>query len=254
MNHSKFSDFSVVILAAGKGKRMNNPDLAKVMALLGGKPLIAHVLDTVAGLQPNKTVVVVGNQKQSVIDFVNSRNESNIFFAEQNEQLGTGHAVAQADSFFVDYDGDILILAGDVPLLTSETLIKFAQNHYLNKADVSVLSTFAPDPTGYGRIIRTSDRSFLKIVEHKDATELERQVNEINSGIFLVSSKLLFSSLKNVSNSNSQGEYYLTDIVEILHSSGYKVIAFAGADFDELQGINTPVDLARAEVNLKARR
>jgi len=247
---NKLSDISVVILAAGKGKRMNNPEMAKVMALLGRKPLISYVLDVVKELEPDKTVVVVGHQKQSVIEYINSRNEQNIFFAEQNEQLGTGHAVAQAETYFAGYKGSILILAGDVPLMKAPTIRKFANFKLENDSNVAVLSTIAPDATGYGRIVRNPDGSFLRIIEHKDATEEEKKINEINSGVFLVNSELLFSALKLISNSNSQAEYYLTDIVEILREKCCKVAAFPGADFDELQGVNTHEDLKRAEQNL----
>ncbi len=237
----------IVILAAGKGKRMNNPSMAKVMATLDDKPLISHVLIEAKKLSPEKIILVVGHQKESVIEYVTSIGFDNITFVEQREQLGTGHAVNQAKPELVNFGGDVLILAGDVPLLSSGTLINFIENHKKNKSDVSVLSTIAPNPYGYGRIIRDVNGYFLKIVEEKDASDEERKVDEINSGIFLLKSNLLFESLNAVSNQNSQGEYYLTDIIEILKRKNARVYAFAGAEFDELQGINSPEDLKKVE-------
>ena len=238
--------FAVTVLAAGKGKRMKNPDMSKVMAKLAGKPLIEHVLEQAFTLSPDKIVVIVGYKKDSVIDFVRNRFDD-VEFAEQNEQLGTGHAVMQTAEHFKDYTGDILILSGDVPLLSAGTLSKFADFHYGGKYDLSVLTTFAENPFGYGRILRDKDDNFVKIVEEKDADDNERAINEINSGVYLVKSKLLFDALNSVGNNNIQNEYYLTDIIEILRNQGYKTGAFAGADFDELQGINSPEDLAIAE-------
>lgn len=162
---------SIVILAAGKGKRMNNPDYPKVLAEINEKPLIYYVLSQINNLEIDKTVVVVGHKSELVIDYINNSEFKNIEFAFQNEQLGTGHAVMQAQDNFQNYDREILILAGDVPLLKAETLRKFINLHNEVNSDVSVLSTIAPNPSGYGRIVRDCDNNFLKIVEHKDASE-----------------------------------------------------------------------------------
>ena len=245
MNSDK-QKLATVILAAGKGTRMKNPSMAKVMAELAGKPLIGHVADMTRRLGSDLDVAVVGYKKEAVIEYL-SANYDNIEFAEQTEQLGTGHAVDQAGSVLGDFDGNVLILCGDVPLLTAETLEKFIDAHSSDAADVSVLSTIVDDPTGYGRIIRNKDGAFTKITEQKDASEEEKLVKEINSGVYVLSAAKLFSSLKQVSNSNAQGEYYLTDIISILRDKGATVRAFAGATFDELQGINSPEDLKRAE-------
>jgi UDP-N-acetylglucosamine diphosphorylase/glucosamine-1-phosphate N-acetyltransferase len=238
--------FAIAILAAGKGKRMKNPEMSKVMALLANKPLIAHVLEQALELSPDKIVIIVGHKKESVIDFVN-KNYNLIEFAEQNEQLGTGHAVAQTESNFAGYEGEILILSGDVPLLQADTLTEFAGFHSKGGFDLSVLTTFTENPFGYGRIIRDDDNNFVKIVEEKDASEDEKQIKEINSGVYLVKSKLLFDALKKVKNNNTQNEYYLTDIIEMLQKQGYKTGAFPGAEINELQGINSPEDLMLAE-------
>lgn len=240
-------NLAVVILAAGKGKRMNNPNLSKVMAPLCGKPLIEHVLDQVDIIAPEYTYIIVGHQKDSVIDYITALKKNSVFFVEQKDQLGTGHAVDQTKPFLKDFVGDVLILCGDVPLLKASSIQFFIDNHNRESADVSVLSAFTDNPKGYGRIIRNESGKFLKITEEKDASETEKFVNEINSGIYLLKAKLLFSSLEQVSNNNSQGEYYLTDIIDILSKEGKKVQAIVGAQFQELQGVNSPEDLMRVE-------
>ena len=246
MSNPASDTISVAILAAGKGKRMNNPNLSKVMALLADKPLIAHVLEQTNLLNPDRIVIIVGHKKESVIDFING-NFKDIKFAEQNEQLGTGHAVLQTESAFSSYTGNILILSGDVPLLRASTLHKFIDYHYQQSNDLSVLSTVTDNPKGYGRIVRDDSDIFVKIVEEKDADDEEKKIKEINSGIYFVKADLLFDALKRVSNNNTQNEYYLTDIIEILQKQGHKVGAYAGAKITELQGINSPDDLALAE-------
>ncbi len=240
------NNFSVIILAAGQGKRMRDESNAKVMANLANKPLIRYVLDQSDLLNPQKIVVVVGYQKQRVIEYIKSY-RSDIVFVEQNEQLGTGHAVDQTEKIFRNYFDDILILCGDVPNLRASSLNKFIKNHNDTSSDISVLSTIAKIPFGYGRIIRDDNGNFIKIVEEKDASDQERKVNEINSGVYLVKSTLLFDALKSISNNNAQGEYYLTDIIDILKSQNLKAMAFNVAEFDELQGVNSPEDLLRAE-------
>lgn len=242
---------AVVILAAGKGKRMKSGDLPKVLVKLSDIPIIQHVLNNLNNVIADKIILVVGHQKQKVKDYINSLNKSNIEFAIQDEQLGTGHAVMQAADNLSDFEGDVLILAGDVPLLTPKTIKKFIELHNENNSNISVLSTIAPDSKGYGRIVRDENGDFIKIVEEKDADDTIRTIKEINSGIFLVDSKLLFSSLKKVKNNNAQAEYYLTDIIDIVRKNGESVYAFDGAEFNELQGINSPEDLERAEQSYK---
>lgn len=242
---------AVVILAAGKGKRMKSGDMPKVLAPLSEKPLIEYVLNTVQNIRAKKTVLIVGHQKEKVKDFIEKSGFDNIEYAHQEQQLGTGHAVMMAEKNLSDFQGDVLILAGDVPLLTSETISKFIVEHNNHNSKVSVLSTTAPDATGYGRIVRDSTGNFIKITEEKDADDDIKKIQEINSGIFLVDSDTLFDSLKQTSNKNAQKEYYLTDIIEILKAQNAPVFAFNLAKFDELQGINSPEDLKRAEEVLK---
>lgn len=247
MNIENRSPLAVVILAAGLGKRMLNPDLPKVLVELSGKPLIGYVLEQAEQLRPERAILIVGYQKDKVIDYVNSIWNGRAEFAEQHPPLGTGHAVEQSRGALKSFKGDVLILCGDVPLLKATTLKKFIESHRIANSDVSVLSTYAPDPKGYGRIVRSSDGIFEEIVEEKDATLEIKRINEINSGVFCIESGKLFDALKEVRNDNAQGEYYLTDIISILRSQEAKATAFPLADFDELQGINSPDDLARAE-------
>lgn len=245
------SNTAVLILAAGKGKRMKSGDMPKVLAPLSGKPLIQYVLNTVQKINAKKTVLIIGHQKEKVKEFIEKSDFDNIEYAYQDEQLGTGHAVMMAEENMKNFQGDVLILAGDVPLLTSDTINKFIDEHNKYESAVSVLSTTAPDATGYGRIVRDSKGDFIKITEEKDADEEIKKIDEINSGIFLVDSVTLFDSLKKTSNKNAQKEYYLTDIIEILKAEKTPVFAFNLAKFDELQGINSPEDLKRAEEAIK---
>lgn len=241
-------DLAIVILAAGQGKRMKNPDLPKVMVPLVSKPLIGHVLTEAQKLDPKRIIVIVGHKKEKVIDYINDLKYENVDFAEQKEQLGTGHAVYQAKENLKDFDGDVLILCGDVPLLNHKTLLKLISNHRDKEAVVSVLSAIVKDPKGYGRIVRNWDTGvFTKIVEQKDADANIKRIREINSGVFVVDAKELFQALEEVSNDNAQGEYYLTDIAEIIRNKDKNVIAFPGADPTELVGINSPEQLGEAE-------
>ena len=206
---------SVVVLAAGKGKRMNNPELPKVLANINNFPLIYYVLNEVVKLSPLSTVLVTGHKGEMVREFVNTNFKGSFHFAIQEPQLGTGHAVLITEKLFYNFIGNILILAGDVPNISASTLVEFIHNHNISDSDISVLSALAPNPYGYGRIIRDGNNDFIKITEHKDANESELEINEINSGIILAKSDVLFDTLHLVGNNNNQNEYYLTDIIEI---------------------------------------
>lgn len=243
-------NITVAILAAGKGTRMNVPDLPKVLVPLNNKPLLGYVLETIENLNSSKTVVILGHEKEKVENYLNQNNFSNIKTVVQEPQLGTGHAVNQTKSELVNSNSDILILCGDVPLLTLETLNQFIEYHDVNKSSLTVLSAITNIPYGYGRIIRDNNNNFARIVEQKDANELEKSVNEINSGTYIVKSELLFSALERVNNRNAQGEYYLTDIVEIIKNDGHKVMAYPTTNIDEIQGINSIDDLKLAEEKL----
>lgn len=243
---------AVVVLAAGKGTRMSNPGKAKVMFTLSGVPMIDYVIRQAMALQAEPIVAVVGYEKQGVIHYLSTTFPQRVLFAEQNEQLGTGHAVAQTRAALAGYTGNVLILSGDVPLLRADTLRAFAESHEQHNAVLSVLAVEAANPTGYGRIVCNADGQFERIVEHKDATEQERAIRDINSGIYIVQAQHLFSALEQVQNNNAQGEYYLTDIVDILRRQGKTVHAWRSTAFGEVQGINTVEQLAAAEEYLHA--
>jgi UDP-N-acetylglucosamine diphosphorylase/glucosamine-1-phosphate N-acetyltransferase len=235
--------FCALILAAGKGTRMKS-DLAKVLHVLNGKPLLHYSLVAAKEAGAEKIVVIIGHQADKIRNDFSGRG---CIFVEQKPLLGTGHAVLQAKNVLADYKGLTVILCGDVPLLKPATIKSLVDNHLAAKAVVSVLTTIPPPPHAYGRIIKDDKGNVLKIVEHKDATEVEKKIGEINTGIYCVNTKFLFSALGKVNNNNQQHEYYLTDIVEIACREGQKVKSFIASDYIEVMGINTVEELSRAE-------
>jgi bifunctional UDP-N-acetylglucosamine pyrophosphorylase/glucosamine-1-phosphate N-acetyltransferase len=241
---------SCIILAAGKGVRMKS-NLPKVLHLLSGRPLLGYVLDTAERLNLERVAVVVGYQGEKVEDFLKGREVRIIW---QKEQLGTGHAIMQTESFFKDFNGDILVLCGDVPLLRSETIIKLLKTHQEKQVQATVLTATLEDPKGYGRIIRKEDGTFEKIVEDKDATAEEKKVREINTGEICFSANSLFSALKKVKRDNLQKEYYLTDVLNILQVQGDKIEALKAENPWETKGINSLQELARMEEYLSNRK
>jgi len=239
--------FRTVILAAGKGTRMMS-DLAKVLHPLCGQPLLSYVLETARLIDSEEIVVIVGHQAGKVEERFK---DQGLIFIEQAQQLGTGHAVLQARGHLEDYDGSILILCGDVPLLRPATLQSLFDRHAATGASVTVLTTRLSDPKGYGRIVKGPDGQIAKIVEERDATEDEKKIDEINSGIYCVESKFLFNALMNLNNDNNQQEYYLTDIIHIACKSGFKAESILVSDYMEVMGINTHEDLNRAGLYLE---
>ncbi|MBC8490270.1 MAG: NTP transferase domain-containing protein [Ignavibacteria bacterium] len=241
---------ATVILAAGKGKRMKDPNKSKVMYELLGKPIIEYVVELAMKIDSDKVVIIVGHQKQSVIDFINKRfaNElDKIKFAHQDEQLGTGHAIMQTSEELDNFNGDVLILSGDVPLLRYDTLEKFISFHFDNHFKASLLSAFFDNPFGYGRIIRDVNGKFTGIKEEKDADTKEKKIKEINSGIYLVKSKDLFNALKTLRTDNAQGEYYLTDIFKFFKNNNSNIGAVPVENNIEIEGINTVEQLQEME-------
>jgi UDP-N-acetylglucosamine diphosphorylase/glucosamine-1-phosphate N-acetyltransferase len=234
--------FWTIILAAGKGKRMKS-DLAKVLHPVGGIPMLTHPVAAARAAGSRKIVVVIGHQAERIRQLFE---KDDLIFVEQRDQLGTGHAVLQTREVFRGYEGTIVILCGDVPLILPETVRALHDRHRSERAAVTVLTTIPAEPAGYGRVIKANDGTVLRIVEDKDATTEEKQIREINTGIYCVESRFLYTALASLGNRNAQGEYYLTDIVEIASGKGLRVTSALAADSMEVMGINTPDELETA--------
>ncbi len=243
------SKLNAVILAAGKGTRMNS-DLPKVIHKCMDQPMVHYVIKAVKDAGALDVCVVVGYKSKEVKDAIYDI----VDYAEQTEQLGTGHAVKCARDF-IGTEGDTIILCGDTPLITGETLVSLIEEHKRRANGVTVLSAIVDDPTGYGRIVRDENGVFQEIVEQKDATAEQQKINEINSGMYIYNSEALAASLDLLSNENSQGEYYLTDTIALIKKIGLKVSAKAiDADrIDEIKGVNTVEQLKEAEEIMKKR-
>ncbi|WP_366248403.1 bifunctional UDP-N-acetylglucosamine diphosphorylase/glucosamine-1-phosphate N-acetyltransferase GlmU [Terribacillus aidingensis] len=237
-----------VILAAGKGTRMKSK-LYKVLHPVMGKPMVQHVTDQLNSLQLDKLITIVGHGAEDVKAQLGDVSE----YALQEEQLGTGHAVLQAEEFLKDKEGVTVVLSGDTPLITGQTIQALLDHHEQQGASATVLTAKAPDPAGYGRVIRSDAGEVLRIVEHKDANAEELLVDEINTGTYCFDNKLLFQALHNVSNDNAQGEYYLPDVLELLKKDNKLVTAYQTTDFDETMGVNDRVALSQAERIMKRR-
>ena len=237
-----------IILAAGKGTRMKSK-MPKVLHRVCGKAMVEWVIDEAAKSGSDNICVIVGDKAQMVKDALEGRNVS---FAMQSEQLGTGHAVMQAGDF-IDDDKDVVILCGDTPLITAETIKEFVAFHRMKNNSVSVISAIVEDSAGYGHIIRDEKGNFVKNVEYKDATDEEKLVKEINTGIYCFKGKDLKEALSKINNNNAQGEYYLPDTLEIILKEGKGVDAVAVGDEKEFAGVNSRVQLAEAEKVLKER-
>jgi bifunctional UDP-N-acetylglucosamine pyrophosphorylase/glucosamine-1-phosphate N-acetyltransferase len=237
---------NVLVLAAGSGTRMKS-NRAKVLHELGGRPLIAHVVRTAASLGPQRILVVVGHQAQEVEQAALAEVGELASFVLQARQRGTGDAVESARSQLENSDSLLLVLYGDVPLIKAETLHKLIEHHRATRATCTIVAVRLENPTGYGRIVRDEQGKFQRIVEQNDATEEERKLREINSGIYCFEAKDLFAALRRVEPKNQQGEYYLTDVPEIILASGGKVEVLIHNDAREVSGINTRAELAEFE-------
>ncbi len=255
---------AVVIMAAGKGTRMKDPTKAKVMYTIAGKPMVEHVVDLALGLQSSRTVVIVGWQKDTVTGHLAATGKP-VVCVEQNPQLGTGHAVMQAEKALEGYSGDVLVLSGDVPLLTEATVRSLIDYHRSAPAAATLLTAILDDPTGYGRILRQRDGqpgtsakasytgNVLGIVEHKDASEEQRSIREINTGIYVFDKDSLFAGLKQITPSNVQNEYYLTDVFGYFWRNKLPVRAVPAEKEHEVRGINTLAQLEEARRLFAAR-
>lgn len=237
-----------IILAAGKGTRMKSK-LPKVLHKVCGKPMLQHVIDAAKSAGSNREIVVIGSGAELV-----KESFSGVEFVLQAEQLGTGHAVLCTKEKFANSKGTVLVLCGDTPLFTPELLKKFVERHLDSNAAATVLTAEMPDATGYGRIIREDDGTFKKIVEHKDANSYERQISEVNAGVYCFDVEKLFVALSKVKNENAQGEYYLPDVLTILKNESEKINAFVADDYKQTLGINSRVQLAEAYKILRQRK
>ncbi|OIU71622.1 bifunctional UDP-N-acetylglucosamine diphosphorylase/glucosamine-1-phosphate N-acetyltransferase GlmU [Rossellomorea aquimaris] len=237
-----------VILAAGQGTRMKSK-LYKVLHPVCGKPMVEHVVDQITTLNIEKTVTIIGHGAELVKSHLEGKSD----FALQEEQLGTAHAVMQSEDVLGNLEGTTLVVCGDTPLIKAETMESLVKHHEEQGAKATILTGYTEAPDGYGRIIRSQSGLVERIVEHKDASQEERQVKEINTGTYCFDNKALFNTLKKVSNDNVQGEYYLPDVIEILQKEGEVVSAYQTSDFDETLGVNDRVALSQAEATMKKR-
>ncbi|MEH7350174.1 bifunctional UDP-N-acetylglucosamine diphosphorylase/glucosamine-1-phosphate N-acetyltransferase GlmU [Gottfriedia acidiceleris] len=231
-----------IVLAAGKGTRMKSK-LYKVLHPVCGKPMVQHVVDHVISVGVQNIVTVVGHGAELVKTQIGDHSE----YALQADQLGTAHAVIQAAPMLKDKEGTTLVICGDTPLISPETIQALFDEHERLQAKATILTAHLEDSTGYGRIIRGENGSVLKIVEHKDASPEELTVQEINTGTYCFDNKALFEALNEVNNNNAQGEYYLPDVIEILKAKGEIVAAYKTANFDETLGVNDRYALSIAE-------
>lgn len=241
-------DIYAVILAAGKGTRMKSK-LYKVLHPVCGKPMVEHVVDQVKEIKPKEIMVVVGYGAEHVREQLGE----GLTYVRQEEQLGTGHAVQVTKEQLAFKQGSTLILCGDTPLITSETMERLIDYHHQEQAAVTILTTNLQNPKGYGRIIRDQKGEVLRIVEEQDASLEEQQVTEINTGIYCFDNQKLWQALANINNDNAQGEYYLTDCIQILKAAQEKVLGFLTEDSAETMGVNDRVALAEAEREMRKR-
>ena len=237
-----------IILAAGKGTRMKS-DLPKVLHKVAGISMLEHVFRSVGAIQPEKTVTVVGHKAELVEQVLAGQTD----FVTQSEQLGTGHAVMMAEPILQNRTGHTLVIAGDTPLITGESLKNLLDFHINHKNVATILTAEAANPFGYGRIVRNDNAEVLRIVEQKDASDFEKQIKEINTGTYVFDNERLFEALKNINTNNAQGEYYITDVIGIFRNAGEKVGAYTLKDFDESLGVNDRVALATAEAVMRRR-
>ena len=242
---NKFQNTSVIILAAGKVKRMKS-QIPKVLHQICFKPMIHHILNSVAEIKPKNVFIVVGHKGELVENYLKD-NSVACEVVYQKKQLGTAHAAKMAGCHIGSFADNCVVLPGDIPLITAKTLKKAISSRVGSKYSASVVTSISKDPTGYGRIIRDSSENIIKIVEEGDATPEEKKISEINTSIYCFDTLLLFKYIGNIGSMNSQGEYYLTDIIESLAADGHKVKGIPVEDTFEVEGINDRKQLARLE-------
>ncbi len=241
-----------VILAAGQGKRLGSEQvmLPKVLREVAGRPIIEHILEKLSFLAPEDVCIVTGFCHELVEERLGAR----YAYSLQKEQLGTGHAVMAAAEFFKDFDGDVLVLYGDMPLIRKDTYERLVAHQQSENCAACLLTCdTGENPPAYGRIIRDGEGRFLDIVEERDCDEAQREITEVNVGVYVFKARPLYESLSHLRSDNAQGEYYLTDVPRILLSRGYPVVPCAFSAADEILGVNTPEDLATCEALLAER-
>ncbi len=242
-------EMGVILLAAGQGKRMKS-SVPKVLHALGGKPLFLYPLAVARKLRPRKITVVIGHGADAV---QRSYRGTDVSWVVQEQQLGTGHAVGCARRSFDHFSGDVLILSGDVPLITQTSLERMIRMHRNERAALTLMTARLASPTGYGRILRDASGMITGIIEERDATERDKHIQEVNAGVYVASADFLFTTLERVKNHNQQGEYYLPDIVTIGLAQNQKIVTLRVDDPCEMMGINTREELAAMEKTLQER-
>jgi len=239
--------FKSIVLAAGKGTRMKS-DLPKVIHKVNGIPMLKKVINVLDEAGSKENILILGHKKELVLEVL-----GDISYVLQEEQLGTGHAVQQAEEKIADYDGLVLVTCGDTPLLRTETIKSMILKHKLDKACATILTAIEENPTGYGRIVKES--GFVKgIVEEKDASVEIKAIKEINAGVYCFESKKLLDALRKIDNNNANGEYYLTDVIKVMVDNGEKVDSYQVKDNRETLGVNSKVQLADASKILRDRK
>ena len=237
-----------LILAAGKGTRMKS-DMPKVIHRVNGIPMISKIIEVLSGLSPEENILILGHKKEEVLKVVGE----NCDYVLQTEQLGTGHAVIQAKEKLQNYDGDVMVLCGDTPLLRESTLKSLYEYHKESGAVTTILTSIYENPFGYGRVVK--ENGFVKaIVEEKEANTEIRKIKEVNAGVYCFNSKELFKALEKINNNNEKGEYYLTDVIGIQVAEDKKVQSFVLEDNMEILGVNSKIELAQAGKVLRDRK
>lgn len=240
-------NLKALVLAAGKGTRMKS-ELPKVIHKVNGIPMVKKILNELDALQTEENILILGHKKEVVLEEL-----GDVKYVVQEEQLGTGHAIMQAKELLQDYDGDVMILCGDTPLLRHETLKRMYEAHKESGASTTILTSIYENPFGYGRIVKNGN-NVVAIVEEKEADEETKKIKEVNAGVYCCNSKELFEALGKVTNNNEKGEYYLTDIVSIQVNEGKTIGSFVLEDNEEILGVNSKVELAQASKVLRERK
>lgn len=235
-------EINAIILAAGKGTRMKS-DQPKCAHLIIDKPMVEYVVDTLISLKVKNIVTVVGYGKEQIIELLDGKTD----FVYQEEQLGTAHAVRQAQPLLEGKEGITIIAIGDMPFIKRETFYSLLISHMQEQADLTVMTVEHPQPYGYGRVLRDQFGNVIKIIEERDCTKEQTSIREINSSIYAVNNELLFSALEEINNDNAQKEYYLTDLVKVFNKKGYKINGYKSNDFKEISGINDKHQLIQME-------